>query len=425
MIEPHSDTRPTLLWIHPGGLVPVSGGGAARTWALIAHLRAHGFAVHLVTGEHGEHNTALEALVDRLWIPGRAAPPSGRPGTKAALERTLKVLWRKLDPDLRAYRRLATRSRQPSASLNALDRNRRPALEAFAGEIACRIRPAAAIASYVWLAPALDRMPPGTLRLLDTIDIQHVREETARAAGGSLPHARCARDDEIREFGRADVLIAIQPEEAAEISAMRADREVLIAGHALEPLPYKPSPPGSRELLYVGNRYDPNVIGLRALLHDVWPAVRAGCPEATLTVCGRVAETVRSAPEGVTLVGQAQDLAPYYARAAAVLNPVPYGTGLTIKTVEAMAHGRCVICTESGAGGLGDPAELPIVVADPAADMAGAILGILRDTARRHDLEQRAAACARERFHPTVIYAALIARLEAHAGGADQSKRLP
>ncbi|MBX3179371.1 MAG: glycosyltransferase [Candidatus Hydrogenedentes bacterium] len=423
MTAPPVDTRPIVLWIHPGGLVPISGGGAARTWALIAHLRAGGFAVHLVTGDHGEHNAGLEALVDRLWIPGGAAPPSGRPATKAALERTLKGLWRRLDPDLRAYRRLAARSNRPSASLNALVRNRRPALEAFAGEIAYRIHPTAAIASYVWLAPALDRMPPGTLRLLDTIDIQHVREETARAAGGSLPHARCARDDETREFGRADVLIAIQAEEAAQIRAMRPDREVLVAGHALKPLPYKPSPAGSRELLYVGNRYDPNVIGLRTLLRDVWPAVRAACPDAALTVCGRVAETVRRAPEGVSLVGHTPDLNPYYARAAAVLNPVPYGTGLKIKTVEAMAHGRCVICTKAGAGGLGDPTELPIIVADPAADMAAAILGILRDTARRHDLEQRAAACARERFHPDAAYGALVARLETHVGGADQSKR--
>ena len=90
-----------------------------------------------------------------------------------------------------------------------------------------------------------------------------------RAPPGSLPHARCAGRRN-PEFGRADVLIAIQSEEAAEISAMRADREVLVAGHALVPIPYDPSPAESRELLYVGNRYDPNVIGLRTLLYVAW-----------------------------------------------------------------------------------------------------------------------------------------------------------
>lgn len=404
--------QPTILWIHPGGLWPVSGGGAARTWALIDYLRASGFRVELLTGDQGESNRELAARVDRLWIRQRAVSHS--PGDwKRRMLAALKARYRAFDPALRLPHGLNAWAGRRIAPVDGpgFEGNRRRALEQYVGEVAYAIRPAAAIVSYVWLAPALDHMPPGTLRLIDTIDIQHERQAVARAAGGHLPHAACTREEESRELNRADVLLAIQAEEAAALQALCPAREVLLAEHA-HPVPdYVTSPAASRELLYIGNRYDPNVLGLRTLLNDLWPSIRARCPAATLTVCGRVGESVRRPPEGVTLAGRVPDLAPYYARAAAVLNPVPYGTGLKIKTVEGLAHGRCVVCSEAGVGGLGDPAELPLIVADPKGAMADRIVDVLEDVALRHGYEERAWAFARERYSPEVVYGALRDRL--------------
>lgn len=411
------DNRPVVLWIHPGGLLPVSGGGAARTWALIEFLRAHGFRVELVTGDQGEHNVALEARVDRLWIEHRrGSRPAAARGWKDRAKSALKRAYRRLDPELRWLYRLNARAGRRVAPVDAglFERNRRPRLERYAGQIAYTARPAAAVASYVWLAPALDHMPPGTLRILDTIDIQHERRDAARAAGGHLPHATCTPEEEARELNRADVLLAIQGEEAETLAALCPAREVIRAEHACTVPDYTPSPPESRELLYIGNLYDPNVLGLRALLDQVWPAVRARCPSATLTVCGRVSESVRRPPAGVTLAGRVPDLASYYQRAAVVLNPVPYGTGLKIKTVEGLAHGRCVVCSTAGAGGLGDPDTLPLMVADPETDMADRVLAVLENATLRHDYERRAWEYARDRYSPEAVYGPLLERLQRH-----------
>jgi glycosyltransferase involved in cell wall biosynthesis len=417
MSTPPSE-KPTILWVHPGGLLPVSGGGAARTWALIDFLRASGFRVELLTGDQGSANALIDARVDRLWIQDRRRGNGGKskPSLRAGMLRLLASACRRFDPDLRTLYRINSwlGRRVAPVEPRLFDRNRRPKLEAFTGEVAYKTRPAAVIASYLWLAPALDHVPPGTLRIIDTIDIQHERQAAARAAGGHLPHVGCSREEEVRELNRADIVLAIQAAEAETLRTLCPEREVILAEHA-HPVPaYLPSPADSREFLYVGNLYDPNVLGLKIILSELWPKIRSACPEATLTVCGRVASSVRRPPAGVALAGRVPDLAPYYARAAVVLNPVPYGTGLKIKTVEALCHGRCVVCSEAGAGGLDDPASLPLIVARPGGDMADRVLEVLKDPSLRHDYEQRAWHYARERYAPDAVYGPLLARLRKH-----------
>lgn len=419
MNEPDNCDIPTILWIHPGGLFPVGGGGAARTWAVIAFLRANGFRVELITGDQGEHNAALEARVDRLWIQRRGANGSGgHPGGwKPRTIRRLGTAYRRFDPELRGLywlNRWLGRRIAP-VEPRIFERNRRPRLEQYTGEVSYTIRPAAAIASYVWLAPALDHVPPQTLRIIDTIDIQHVRQAAARAGGGSLPHTRCSREEEARELNRADVLLAIQAEEAETLRTLCPGREILLAEHAQPQRHHTFSPDESRELLYVGNLYEPNILGLRTILEDLWPGIRARCPGATLTVCGRVANAFTRVPEGVTLAGRVPDLAPYYARAAVVLNPVPYGTGLKIKTVEALSHGRCVVSSAAGTGGLDDPSTLPLIVADPRTDMVDRIVTALENVSIRHDYERRARDYAAERYAPDAVYGGLLDRIRQHA----------
>lgn len=411
-----TERRPRVLWIHPGGLWPIAGGGASRTWALIDFLRAQGYAVELVMGDQGAVNEAIAARVDKLHVPARSNSSNAQVGFKRRLRNGLIARYKALDPERRLLAMLPGRSVVALQQRDVLSRNRRPALERFAATLAYADPPLAAIASYAWLAPVLDHLPPGTLRLLDTIDIQHARRENAAAAGGNLEHVQCSPEDEARALNRADILLAIQAEEAATLKGMCPEKEILCVEHA-HPVPdYVPSPVDSQELLYVGNRYDPNVLGLEAILAQVWPEVLRQCPAATLTVCGRVGETVRRAHPGVTIAGQVPELAPYYHRAALVLNPVPYGTGLKIKTVEGMAHGRVVVCTEAGTGGLGDMAGLPLCVSEVGEAMVQQIVALLAAPSERHPREKAAWEFARERFSPERVYGPLVDRLRVHGG---------
>jgi hypothetical protein len=139
------------------------------------HFRAHGFRIELATANHGEHNSAIEARVDRLWL---NQPQASRRPAKAGWKDWTRRAAIEAVHRFRAWRVPDTR--------NIIERSRSRSIEALAGRAACASRPAVAIATYAWMAPALDRMPPGVLRVLDTIDIQHRRAERAQASGGDL-----------------------------------------------------------------------------------------------------------------------------------------------------------------------------------------------------------------------------------------------
>jgi succinoglycan biosynthesis protein ExoO len=181
--------------------------------------------------------------------------------------------------------------------------------------------------------------------------------------------------------------------------------------HAYSVPEFEPSPDTSREVLFVGNLYEPNVVGLRAFLEQVWPRILQAVPDARLCVCGSVCEAFRRPVAGASFEGRVDSLDPYYRRAAVVINPVPYGTGLKIKSVEALAYGRYLICTEAGAKGLGKPKDLPVGLVTVDETMARQVTRALDDVPRRHELEQRAWTFARTRFAPEVIYRELLTLL--------------
>jgi hypothetical protein len=78
-----------------------------------------------------------------------------------------------------------------------------------------------------------------------------------------------------------------------------------------------------------------------------------------------------------------------------VINPQQFGTGLSIKSVDALLHGRPLVTTVSGARGLEDGAGTAFLQASSAEEFAEVVVGLLRDTAQAAALARRAAAFAR------------------------------
>ena len=209
----------------------------------------------------------------------------------------------------------------------------------------------------------------------------------------------------------------MQPQERDELQSMCPGAAIELVGHAAESCDFTPSPDTSREILFVGNRYDPNIRGLKTFLRRVWPSVRRSCPDAKMVVCGRVAEAIRWAPRGVELRELVDDLSSCYRPAGIVVNPAPHGTGQAVKSIEALAHGRALVTTEIGVRGLAPGDEPPWRMSGIGPKMAEIIVGLLMAGAARHSLERRAHEYAVARLAPDVIYAPFLARIRAAAEG--------
>jgi hypothetical protein len=88
-------------------------------------------------------------------------------------------------------------------------------------------------------------------------------------------------------------------------------------------------------------------------------------PTAELLVVGAVSDSLPTVPPGVRLLGKVADLRPLYESCRVAINPAVAGTGVKIKTLEALAHLRPIVTWPNGIDGVSrELAELCMVASD-------------------------------------------------------------
>jgi glycosyltransferase involved in cell wall biosynthesis len=117
------------------------------------------------------------------------------------------------------------------------------------------------------------------------------------------------------------------------------------------------------------------------------------------------------APAGVLMHGPQTDLAAFYARADVCINPVRHGSGLKIKTIEALAHGKALVSTSHGSRGLEAHAGAAYLVANDPGDFAQAVLNLVQQPALAEGLRQAALAVVEQEFNETTCLSPLLALL--------------
>jgi succinoglycan biosynthesis protein ExoO len=208
-------------------------------------------------------------------------------------------------------------------------------------------------------------------------------------------------------LGRAGAVIAIQAEEAAKVRRRLPGTRVLLAPMATIPVAAPQAGTGS-DLLFIGSNTSPNVDALRWFFDEVWPLVQRANPAAKFKVAGNVAASFQAVPEGVVMLGRVDDLTPLYASAAVVISPLRGGSGLKIKLIEALGHGKAIVATTTTLQGVTDIIGSAVIVADDAQAFADGIATLLNDAALRANYGARALAIVRDHFSPEACYAEVV-----------------
>lgn len=221
----------------------------------------------------------------------------------------------------------------------------------------------AMIVVQVFLSRAFEAVAGSPLRLLDTIDLFTDRHLLLKRHGLSYSWYSLPEGEEIRGLNRADRVLAISQPDRQWLAA-RLDRPV----HLLEPIlaPCPLPPPGwPATLLLVGSDNPHNRVGLQWFLAQVWPELQRTCPGVRLWLAGPISNPPLN-QAAITCHGLVDDLRPLYAQAWICLNPVLEGTGLSIKSLEALAYARPVMATPAASRGLEDWVGCGLWVAEPA-----------------------------------------------------------
>lgn len=282
------------------------------------------------------------------------------------------------------------------------------ATDAVAGVVHALLRsatPRALIVNYVWLSSLLSLAPAGTLRVIDTHDVLSTKAAKVVSHGIAADDALTATEEEAL-LDRADLVLAIHDDDRQVLEPLVKKARVVTVGVDADIAPSASRPRSGARILFVASANALNVRGAEDFLRFAWDEIRAAVPDAELRLVGPIGGAIRSTQAGVTVVGPVDDLAAEYAAARLVINPVRAGTGLKIKTIEALAQGCPLVTWPAGADGLPADARRLCAVVETWPDFTEAVIEAL---AASPDIAR--AAPLRTLFAPEIAYAQLDAAL--------------
>ncbi len=237
--------------------------------------------------------------------------------------------------------------------------------------------------------------------VLDTHDLLSIRQMD-KSDTGIMPNEDVVLANELELFRLYDALIAIQYQEADLLKKLLPGQRILTALHPVEVEQSQVTELLSANeirILFVGSASDHNIDAVNYFITNQFIQVIQAKPTVRLQICGAVSEVVKNRQHSISVannidwVGIVDDLQPYYQSATIVVNPVRFGSGLKIKTVEALGYGKCVVTTPIGAEGLHDAEN--VLVIGPPDSLGQLIVGLIQTPQKIADYQ----VCAREYTH--------------------------
>jgi glycosyltransferase involved in cell wall biosynthesis len=163
----------------------------------------------------------------------------------------------------------------------------------------------------------------------------------------------------------------------------------------------------------------PNEDAMTHFCADILPRIRAQEPDVTLSIVGRApTPAVKRLAEiaGIEVTGRVDDVREYIARAAVYIVPIRIGGGTRLKIFEAMGMAKAIVSTTVGAEGLPVTHGQDVWIADAPDAFADAVVSLLRDPARRVQLERAARDLVVTQYDWSAVAGQLEQALEAAAG---------
>ncbi len=209
------------------------------------------------------------------------------------------------------------------------------------------------IAEYVVWSRCLELFDGSVRKIVDTIDVlsnRYVEFQNAKVPLSSFwpwGSVSLSTSDEKKGLERSDVVITISDADRDTFRSLTS-KPIVNVGHIL-PKMMPPVENGVRnKLLFVGSPWAPNIEGLASFINNILPRVKQHIPDVELLVAGSICLAL---PEELdcTKFGVLEDLSAAYAAADLAVNPVQWGSGMCIKSIEALGHSLPLISFASGA----------------------------------------------------------------------------
>ena len=146
-------------------------------------------------------------------------------------------------------------------------------------------------------------------------------------------------------------------------------------------------------LFHIGSmEWQANEQGVMWFLNKVWPLVLSAQPNAKFHLAGKglSKRDPRFFQSGIVNHGEVSNAEDFMHEHGVMIVPIQAGSGIRIKTLEAMALGVPIVSTSIGAQGLAVSDDIEIKLADEPNDFAAAICALLTSPAKSQEMTTQA-----------------------------------
>lgn len=228
-----------------------------------------------------------------------------------------------------------------------------PRLGEYAGQLHERWNFDIVWVNYVWFSAVLDHFPNTVFKIIDTHDVFGDRHLRFTEIGLEPEWFYTTVDEECLGLKRAHLVLSIQDEEEAYFRKILKDTKTQVStmGHISPPRFSARKQSDTKPTIgYLGSGNPFNVSSLKVFseailssqeLQQNYRFVLAG------TICDNIKELLP-----FEILGRIDNLDDFYNNVDIVINPMKGGSGLKIKTLEALSYGAAFIGTESAFVGI-------------------------------------------------------------------------
>lgn len=210
------------------------------------------------------------------------------------------------------------------------------------------------LVNYIYYSKILEVLPDNIVKVLDTIDKftdRNVMLEKAQIDKNQWWFS-LTQENETIGLNRADIVLAIQRNEKSFFESI-CNKKVLLINHIEYEHSIKPLPCKDKLVIgFIGSNNGSNINSINSFIDKFIKLIDEHKFNIELNIAGRVCDHINKKHKNINKLYFLNDTSEFFKNINLFINTLTTGTGLKIKSVEALSHGIPIISTKIGFEGI-------------------------------------------------------------------------